>query len=491
MDLVTASLGQISEQVKSKKISAREVSKFFFERAQKLNPEINAYISFNENVLKEAEAIDEKVARGEDAGLLAGVPFGIKDLLCTKGLRTTAASKILHNFIPPYDATVVARLKKSGATILGKLNQDEFAMGSSNETSFYGSVKNPWNVKHVPGGSSGGSAAAQAARMAAATIGTDTGGSIRQPSNFCGIVGVKPTYGRVSRYGIIAYASSLDQAGPMVSTVQDAALVLETICGRDEKDSTTSERSVPQFSKALSADVKGLKIGLVKEYSSAKGVDADMMRTFEQSVEALKKLGAEIVEVSIPLTEHAVPIYYLISASEASSNLARYDGVKYGYRSEFAALGSVDLEEFYSKTRGEGFGKEVKRRIMLGTYCLSSGYFDAYYNKACQVRRLLAAQFAQAFQKCDVLLAPASTHAAFKIGEKITDPLAMYLNDIFTVSTNLAGLPGMSVPFGMTDTGLPIGVQLTGAAFDEQKILNVGLALEQVSPVSSRRPNVI
>lgn len=488
MDLIKSSLIQIAEQVKSKKISACEVSTFFLERARRLNPELNAYITLNDSVLLEAELVDQKIARGEEVGLLAGVPFGIKDLLCTKGIRTTAASKILGNFIPPYDSTVVARLKKAGAVILGKLNLDEFAMGSSNETSAYGPVKNPWNLAHVPGGSSGGSAAAQSARMAAATIGTDTGGSIRQPSNFCGIVGVKPTYGRVSRYGIVAYASSLDQAGPMVSTVEDAALVLEVICGRDEKDSTTSERRVPTFTKSLSPDVKGMKIGIVKEYLTTQGVDAEILETTQKAADALKKLGAELVEVSIPLTAYAVPIYYLISASEASSNLARYDGVKYGYRAEFETLGSIDLEEFYSKTRGEGFGKEVKRRIMLGTYCLSSGYFDAYYNKACQVRRLLAAQFSEAFKKCDVLLAPTSTHAAFRIGEKITDPLAMYLNDIFTVSTNLAGLPGMSVPFGVTRLGLPIGVQLTGAQFDEQKMLNVGLALETVSTTKDRRP---
>ncbi|MEZ0391739.1 MAG: Asp-tRNA(Asn)/Glu-tRNA(Gln) amidotransferase subunit GatA, partial [Pseudobdellovibrionaceae bacterium] len=441
---------------------------------------LNAFISWNEKSETEARAVDDKIARGEDPGLLAGVPFGIKDMFCTKGLKTTAASKILENFIPPYDATVVSRLKAAGITILGKLNQDEFAMGSSNETSYFGATKNPWNLEYVPGGSSGGSAAAQAARLVAGTLGTDTGGSIRQPSNFCGIVGVKPTYGRVSRYGIVSFASSLDQAGPMVSCVEDAALTLEVICGQDEKDSTTSNREVPQFSKNLKEDLKGIKIGLVKEYQSD-GLHSDVQRVFAQAIEVAKKRGAEIIEVSIPLTDQAVPMYYLISASEASSNLARYDGVKYGYRTKIDSMSAIDLDEFYMKNRGEGFGKEVKRRIMLGTYCLSSGYYDAYYNKACQVRRLLRDQFIAAFQKCDVILSPVTTSPAFKIGSKISDPLSMYLNDIFTVSANLSGLPSMSVPFGKSQEGLPIGVQLTAGHFEEQKLLNVGFSLQQSS----------
>jgi len=435
--------------------------------------------------------IDGKISAGEDPGPLAGVPFGIKDMFCTKGLKTTAASRILENFVPPYDATVVAKLKSAGITILGKLNQDEFAMGSSNETSYFGPTKNPWNTACVPGGSSGGSAAAQAARLAAGTVGTDTGGSIRQPAHFCGIVGVKPTYGRVSRYGIVSYASSLDQAGPMVSTVEDAALTLEVICGRDERDSTTSNRAVPQFSKDLKEDIKGMKIGLVKEYTHQGGLHADTEKTMQAAIDDLKQRGAEIVEVSLGLTENAVPMYYLIAASEASSNLARYDGVKYGHRAHFENLGSIDLDQFYNKTRGEGFGKEVKRRIMLGTYCLSSGYYDAYYNKACQVRRLMTDQYREAFKKCDVILSPVATHPAFKIGERISDPLAMYLNDIFTVSTNLAGLPGMSVPFGMSADGLPIGVQLTATHFDEQKMLNVGFALEKSYAFAGKVPHVI
>lgn len=489
MDLTRASFKELSSHVKNRKISAAEVAQFYLNRIEKLNPKLNAYIELNQSVLDEARKIDERINKGEDVGLLAGVAFGIKDLLCTKGLKTTAGSKILNNFIPPYDATVVARLKKAGATILGKLNMDEFAMGSSNETSYFGKCHNPWNTDHVPGGSSGGSAAAQASRLAMGTIGTDTGGSIRQPASFCGVVGVKPTYGRISRYGIIAYASSLDQAGPIVSTVEDAALTLEIICGHDEKDSTSSSEKIPEFSKNLNPSVKGIKIGLVKEYQSGE-IHEDVFRTYSEAIETLKKAGAEIKEISIPLTEHAVPMYYLIAASEASSNLARYDGVRYGYRADFKDLSSISLDEFYAQSRGEGFGKEVKRRIMLGTYCLSSGYYEAYYNKACQVRRLLREQYQQAFEACDVLLSPVTTSPAFKIGERSSDPLKMYLNDIFTTSTNLAGLPGMSVPFGFSKDNLPIGIQLTGAQFQEQKMLNVAYFLEQNNATKERIPNV-
>ena len=489
MELNKASFKEVADAVKSKKISAVEVTKHFLARAEKLNPQLNAFIAYNTKAVEEAQALDNKIQKNEEVGPLAGVSFGIKDLLCTNGIRTTAGSKILSNFIPPYDATVVARLKKAGAIVAGKLNLDEFAMGSSNETSFFGKCHNPWNTDYVPGGSSGGSAAAQASRLSMGTIGTDTGGSIRQPANFCNVVGIKPTYGRVSRYGIIAYASSLDQAGPIVSSVEDAALSLEVICGHDTMDGTTSQRPVESFSKNLNTNVKGMKIGLVKEYQSG-GLDADTDKVFQNAINELKNAGAEIVEVSIPLTEYAVPMYYLIAASEASSNLARYDGVKYGYRSDFKDLSALSLDEFYGQTRGEGFGKEVKRRIMLGTYCLSSGYYDAYYNKACQVRRLLQQQYVEAFKSCDVLLSPVTTSPAFKIGERSSDPLKMYLNDIFTTSTNLAGLPGMSVPFGFSSSGLPIGVQLTGSHFAEQKILNVAASLESRSDAKGKTPNV-
>ncbi len=489
MDLTTASFKQIAEAVKSKKVSALEVTQHFQKRITSTDSKLNSYICQNPHAETEAKAIDARIAMGEDPGVLAGVPFGIKDMFCTKGLKTTAASKFLENFVPPYDSTVVRRLKAAGITILGKLNQDEFAMGSSNENSYFGACKNPWNTAYVPGGSSGGSAAAQAARLAAGTIGTDTGGSIRQPASFCGVVGVKPTYGRVSRYGIVAFASSLDQAGPMTSCVEDAALSMEVFCGRDSKDATTSNHDVPKFSSNLKEDLKGMKIGLMKEYLAGK-IHPDVQKTFEKAVETVKQRGAEVVEISVPMTEHAVPMYYLISASEASSNLARYDGVKYGYRTPVETLAGMELDDFYMKTRGEGFGKEVKRRIMLGTYCLSSGYYDAYYNKACQVRRLLRDQYKTAFQKCDVILSPVTTSPAFKLGDRISDPLSMYLNDIFTVSTNLAGLPGMSVPFGMSADGLPIGIQLTASHFQEQIMLNVGYSLEQSAGLKWKVPNV-
>lgn len=490
MELTHLSFQEIVTAVKEKKVSAKEITKHFLNRIETLDKQLNSFITVSQAALQDAEKIDARLAKGESVGPLAGVPFGIKDMLCTKGLRTTAGSKMLENFIPPYDATVVARLKKSGVVVLGKTNQDEFAMGSSNETSHYGEVKNPWNLNYVPGGSSGGSAAAQAARLVAGTIGTDTGGSIRQPSSFCNLVGVKPTYGRVPRYGIIAYASSLDQAGPMVSSVTDAALTLEAICGHDEKDSTSSQKSVPRFSEKLTGQLKGLKVGLMKEYMNDK-IQPDTLKTYHEAIETVKKMGAEVVEVSVPLAASTVPVYYLVASSEASSNLARYDGVKYGHRADLGNLSHVDLEDFYAQTRAEGFGYEVKRRIMLGTYSLSSGYYDAYYNKACQVRRILKNQFDEVYKKCHVILSPVTTSSAFKLGERITDPLSMYLNDIFTVSTNLAGLPGMSVPFGMSSSGLPIGIQLTAGSFDEENLLNVAYALELNSSVKGKHPHVI
>lgn len=489
MDLTFASIKEISTAISKKNVSAVEVATHFLSRVSSLDKEINSYISVNERAFDEAKRIDEKIARNEAIGWLAGVPVGIKDMLCTRGLKTTAGSKILNNFIPPYSATVVHRLQQQGAVVLGKLNQDEFAMGSSNENSFYGPVKNPWNLDYVAGGSSGGSAAAQASKLAVATIGTDTGGSIRQPASFCGVVGVKPTYGRVSRYGIIAFASSLDQAGPITSSVEDAALVLQAICGHDPQDATTSRQSVPEFSIDLSTDIKGMKIGIFEE-SLAQGLNSDVEKAVQNAVDELKKLGAEIVPISLPLLKYSIPVYYLIAASEASSNLARYDGIRYGFRADMNENVS-SLDDFYSRTRGEGFGNEVQRRIMIGTYCLSSGYYDAYYNKACQVRRLIKTQYDEAFKKCDVVLSPVAATPAFKLGTRAQDPLAMYLNDIFTTSTNLAGLPGMSVPFALSNERLPIGIQLTAQSFQEQKLLNVGYALEQVSPVKGEKPHVI
>jgi aspartyl-tRNA(Asn)/glutamyl-tRNA(Gln) amidotransferase subunit A len=384
----------------------------------------------------------------------------------------------------------VTRLKNAGAVILGKTSLDEFAMGSSNETSAFGVVRNPWNTDFVPGGSSGGSAAALAARLAPGAVGTDTGGSIRQPAAHCGVYGIKPTYGRVSRYGIIAFASSLDQAGPMANSTEDCSVMLEVMSGKCRYDSTSSNVEVPQWTREMKEDLKGVRVGLPKEYFSEK-LDPDVERVTQDAINAIKKRGAEIVEVSLPLVKYAVSMYYLIATSEASSNLARYDGIRYGYRSDYAKEPAGNLEEFYSRNRGEAFGTEVKRRIMLGTYALSSGYYDAYYVKACQVRRLLREQFLSSFEKCDIMLSPVSTSPAFKIGSRIADPLAMYLNDIFTTSANLAGLPGMSVPAGFSKEGLPIGVQLIAKHFDEQSIFNAALALEKTLPKVDRVPHVI
>ncbi len=477
MDVLKTSLKEMRDGIRSKKFSSAELVQAHVKQIEKWNPKINAFITVNENAVEAAKKADDLIAKG-DAGPLAGVPVAIKDMLCTKNMRTTAASKILGNFIPPYSATVVECLENAGMVNVGKTNLDEFAMGSSTETSAFGITRNPWNLDYVPGGSSGGSAAAVAAGMAPASIGTDTGGSIRQPASFSGIVGVKPTYGRVSRYGIVAFASSLDQAGPMTRTVEDAALVLEAISGRDERDSTTASNVVPKWSEQINKNLKGLKVGLPKEYFSDK-LSAQTREKVDQAIEVVKKAGAEVIEVSIPLTEMAVPIYYLVCTSEASSNLARYDGVRFGHRADFSKKPAEDLAEFYCRTRGEGFGPEVKRRIVLGTYALSSGYYDAYYKKACQVRRLLRAQFLEAFAKCQVLLSPVTMSPAFKLGERISDPLEMYLNDIYTTSANLVGIPGMSVPAGLSKEKLPIGVQLLASHFQEQHLFNVGSVIEE------------
>ncbi len=477
MDLLKTSLKEIRDGIRAKKFSSVEVTQSYLNQIEKWNGKINAYITVNTNAMQAAKRADEAIAQGDQAPL-AGIPIAIKDMFCTKGLRTTAGSKILENFIPPYSATVVERLEKAGMVCLGKTNQDEFAMGSSSETSAFGIGRNPWNLDYVPGGSSGGSAAAVAAGMAPASLGTDTGGSIRQPASFCGIVGIKPTYGRVSRYGIVAFASSLDQAGPMTKTVADAALVLEAMSGRDERDSTTSAQTVPTWEKNISRNLKGLKVGLPKEYFSDR-LQPETRAAVDRAIDVVKKAGGETVEISLPLTEMAVPIYYLVCTSEASSNLARYDGVRFGYRADFSKKPAEDLAEFYCRTRGEGFGKEVKRRIILGTYALSSGYYDAYYKKACQVRRVLRQQFLDAFQKCDVMMSPVTTSPAFKLHERISDPLEMYLNDIYTTSANLVGIPGISVPAGFSSNKLPIGVQILATHFNEQALFNVGSVIEE------------
>jgi len=415
-------------------------------------------------------------ARGASLPPLAGVPVGIKDVMVTKGVRTTAGSKILGEFIPPYDCTAVARLETAGAVVLGKLNCDEFAMGSSNENSAWKPVRNPHDLTRVPGGSSGGSAAAVAADMAVATLGSDTGGSIRQPASFCGVVGLMPTYGRVSRYGLIAFASSLDHIGPLTRTVKDAAIVLRTIAGRDPMDSTSAEVPVPDFVAELEKPVRGLKIGVAKEYLG-EGLDAEVRTAIEAAIQKLARQGCEIVEVSLPHTKYAIPTYYIVATAEASSNLARFDGVRYGYRAKDART----LSEMYRRSRDQGFGAEVKRRIMLGTYALSAGYYDAYYLKAQKVRTLLTRDFEEAFKKVDAIVGPTSPTAAFKLGEKVDDPLAMYLADIYTVTADLAGIPGISVPCGETREKLPIGLQILGRHFDESTILRVAQASEKAA----------
>lgn len=491
MNLCQSSIEDIREAVLSKKVSAKEVTRFFLDRITALDGKLNSFISINPLAEVEANEIDQRIADNKNVGILAGVPVAIKDNLCTKGLKTTAGSKMLANFVPPYSATVVERLKAAGAIVLGKTNLDEFAMGSSNETSAFGAVRNPWNTDCVPGGSSGGSAAAVAARLVPGAIGTDTGGSIRQPASFCGIYGLKPTYGRVSRNGIIAYASSLDQAGPMARSPQDCALLLQAISGGCRFDSTSAQTAVPSWRGQMKNNLKSLRVGLPREYfneKSAGKIEADVMSRTQAVIDTLVAGGAKLVDVSLPLLKHSVSVYYLIATSEASSNLARFDGIRFGHRS--AKPPSESLEEFYCQNRSEGFGTEVKRRIMLGTYALSSGYYDAFYLKACRVRRLLRAEFLKAFDNCDVILSPVTTSPAFKIGEKISDPMEMYLNDIFTTAANLSGLPGISVPAGFSSAGLPIGVQLTANFFDEQCLFDVCSALEEGLEIDERAPRV-
>ena len=464
-------------------ISAEELTRAHVAAVEALNPKLNAFITTtSEKALDAARASDARRARGE-AGPLEGIPLAIKDLFCTEGVRTTAASKILGNFIPPYESTVTAQLKRDGAVFLGKANLDEFAMGSSNLTSAYGGVLNPWQRKNdpaarlVPGGSSGGSAAAVAARMALGATGTDTGGSIRQPAAFCGITGIKPTYGRCSRFGIVAFASSLDQAGPFARTVEDCAILLRSMAGHDPKDSTSAAQPVPDFAAACGRSVKGLRIGVPREYR-LDGMPAEIEKLWRQGLDWLRDAGAEIVDISLPHTKYALPTYYIVAPAEASSNLARYDGVRFGLR---VAEKDSDLRDLYERTRAEGFGAEVRRRIMIGTYVLSAGFYDAYYTQAQKVRALIARDFENAWASCDLILAPTAPSAAFGLGEKNADPLSMYLNDVFAVPASLAGLPAMSVPGGLDKQGLPLGLQIIGKALDEQAVLNAGLAIEQRS----------
>ena len=474
MNLNLLTIDAARSAVQERKTSAAALADSFYAKIESDDPKIGAFLTLSkERALAKAAEMDALAAKGEELPPLGGVPVGIKDVMVTRGIRTTAGSKILGNYVPPYDCTAVARLEGAGALILGKLNCDEFAMGSSNENSAWKPVHNPRDLTRVPGGSSGGSAAAVAADMAVAALGSDTGGSIRQPASFCGVVGLMPTYGRVSRYGLIAFASSLDHIGPLTKTVKDAAIVLRTIAGRDPMDSTSAEVPVPDYVAELEKPVRGLKIGVAKEYLG-EGLDGEVRKAIEAAIQKLARQGCEIVEVSLPHTKYAIPTYYIVATAEASSNLARFDGVRYGYRAKDART----LSEMYRRSRDQGFGAEVKRRIMLGTYALSAGYYDAYYLKAQRVRTLLARDFEEAFKKVDAIVAPVSPTAAFKLGEKVDDPLAMYLADIYTVTADLAGIPGISVPCGETKEKLPIGLQILGRHFDESTILRVAQASE-------------
>ena len=483
----------IRDDIAAGKVSAVEVCRAFLGRIEAINPSLNAFnLVAADRALARADDVDRRRAAGESAGPLAGVPVAIKDNLCVNGMRTTASSRILDRFIPPYDATAVQRMEAAGAVIVGKTNCDEFAMGSSNENSAYGPVRNPWAADRTPGGSSGGSAVAVAARCAPLALGSDTGGSIRQPASFCGVVGLKPTYGRVSRYGLLAFASSLDQIGPIAGTVSDAALALGVLAGPDPADATSSRQPVPDFTAALTGDVKGLRIGVPRAVV-VEGVDDGVRRAFDEALDTLRRAGATLVDIDLPHAKYAIPVYYLVATAEASSNLARYDGVRYGHRSADENLG---LKEMYSRTRDEGFGAEVKRRIMLGTYVLSAGYYDAFYLKAQQVRTLLRQDYDAAFGKVDVVATPTTPTPPFRLGEKVDDPLQMYLADVFTVSAPLVGLPAISVPCGFVERSegpesserLPVGLQLTGPLFDESTVLQAADAYERLTDWHSQRP---
>lgn len=468
-------IAQLSHDLATKKVSSLELTTHYLNRIKSLDEKLNSFITLSEEtaVLQAKKA--DALRHTHHSMPLLGIPFAHKDIFCTQGLKTTCGSLMLDNFIAPYNATVVDRLLNAGTVLLGKTNMDEFAMGSSNETSYYGPVRNPWNIENVPGGSSGGSAAAVAARIIPGATGTDTGGSIRQPAALCGVTGIKPTYGRVSRYGMVAFASSLDQGGPMAQTAEDLAMLLNVMAGHDEKDSTCVNEPVPDYIKTLNDSLEGLKIGIPKEYFQA-GLEPDVEKIIQEAIHEYQKLGAKVCEISLPNQHLSVPAYYVIAPAECSSNLARYDGVRFGYRAKEAK----DLEDLYKRTRSEGFGEEVKRRIMMGTYTLSAGYFDAYYLQAQKIRRLISEDFRKAFQEVDVILGPTTPTPAFKLGEKSNNPVSMYLSDIYTISVNLAGLPGMSLPAGFV-RGLPIGMQLISNYFTEAKLLNVAHQYQNVT----------
>jgi len=486
MSITSKTIASLSKMLQKGKVSSTEATKAYLNRIAELDPSLNSYITVcGESALEDAARAEKRLASGSEVTPLTGVPISVKDIFCTKGLKTTCASKMLAGFIPPYDSTVIKKLREAGAVILGKTNMDEFAMGSSTENSAFGPTLNPWARDRVPGGSSGGSAASVSADLCAASIGTDTGGSIRQPASCCGVVGLKPTYGRISRYGMIAFASSLDQAGPLTKDVTDAAIMLGIMAGKDNHDATSIDSPVPDYAGGLTANVKGLRIGIPKEYF-IDGMDSETEAIVRKAIGVLKDAGAVIIDITLPHTEYAVSVYYIVATAEASSNLARYDGVKYGMR----VNNGTGLIDMYKATRDAGFGAEVKRRIMLGTYALSSGYYDAYYKKATDVRALITRDFTEAFKDCDVIATPTAPAPAFKIGERTADPLTMYLSDIFTISCNLAGLPGLSMPCGLTEAGLPTGLQLIGKPLGEQSILNTAYAYEQAAGLTEKKPDL-
>jgi len=485
MELNGLTVHELRKKLDAGETTSTAVFEAVFKRIEAVEPRLNAYISLmKDQAFKQAVQADAAIKEGR-IGPLTGIPIALKDIFCTKGFRTTCGSRILENFVPPYNATIVEKLLQAGAVFTGKTNMDEFAMGSSTETSYFGTTKNPWDLERIPGGSSGGSAAAVAADECIASLGSDTGGSIRQPAALCNVVGMKPTYGRISRFGLIAFASSLDQIGPFTKDVEDCAILMNCISGYDPKDSTSVPADVPDYRSFLSRDIKGWKIGVPREYF-IEGIDPEVEQAVRQAIKVVEGLGAEIVEVSLPHTKYCLAVYYIVAPAEASSNLARYDGVKYGRRT----AESLDLLDMYKKSRSEGFGAEVKRRIMLGTYALSSGYYDAYYKKASQVRAIIKQDFDEAFKTCDIILTPTTPTPAFKVGEKTEDPLQMYLSDILTISTNLAGNCGISVPCGFSQSGLPIGLQFLASHFEEGKLLQIADAYEKNANLEKRRPNL-
>lgn len=475
MDITKLTVHELIEKMNNNELTSEEITKAYIDRIDKKEDDVKAFVTtLKEEAIKKAKKIDEEIKTDKNKSQVLGIPIGIKDNICTKGIKTTCSSHMLENFVSPYDATVVEKLNEKGLINLGKLNMDEFAMGGSTEYSYFKKTSNPWNLNKVPGGSSGGSAAAVAAEMVPWALGSDTGGSIRQPASFCGVVGLKPTYGLVSRYGLVAFASSLDQIGPITKDVEDAALLLNIIAGPDKKDSTSENIEVKDYTKNLKNDIKGKKIGVPREFLG-EGINKEVKENIENSIERYKNLGAEIVDISLDIANYSLATYYIIACAEASSNLGRFDGIRYGYRAkEFK-----DLKDLYKKSRSEGFGEEVKRRIILGTYVLSSGYYDAYYKKAQKVRTLVMKEFEKAFEKCDVILTPTAPSVAFDIGSKSKNPLEMYLADIYTVSVNIAGLPGISIPSGVNSENMPIGMQLIGNKFEEEKILNIAYQFEK------------